>query len=86
MPEPTAAKNSGYYLLNTDGGNVRRRLGEPLSHAAIGALLRGRSAACVSDAPTTRQTTQGEITTLDAAAAAGLLTIYVAASAEMSIA
>ena len=33
----------GYYLLNTDGGmasNGRRRSGEPLGIAAIGALLR----------------------------------------------
>jgi ribonuclease HI len=37
-----AAMKYGYYLLNTDGGNVRRRPGEPLSHAAIGALLRTR--------------------------------------------
>ncbi len=32
----------GYYLLNTDGGNKRRLPGDPLSHAAIGALLRTR--------------------------------------------
>ena len=37
-----AAPKSGYYLLNTDGGNLRRRPGDPLSHAAIGALLRTR--------------------------------------------
>ena len=37
-----AARDYGYYLLNTDGGNLRRRPGEPLSHAAIGALLRTR--------------------------------------------
>ena len=45
-PEAEAAELSGpkhgYYLLNTDGGNLRRRPGEPLSHAAIGALLRTR--------------------------------------------
>ena len=45
-PEAEAAElagpNHAYYLLNTDGGNVRRRPGEPLSHAAIGALLRTR--------------------------------------------
>jgi ribonuclease HI len=45
-PEAEAAQLAGpdhaYYLLNTDGGNVRRRPGEPLSHAAIGALLRTR--------------------------------------------
>jgi ribonuclease HI len=39
--KPTSAK-LGYYLLNTDGGNLRRRPGEPLSPAAIGALLRTR--------------------------------------------
>ena len=39
--EPAAPKR-GYYLLNTDGGNLRRRPGDPLSHAAIGALLRTR--------------------------------------------
>jgi len=37
-----AGPNHAYYLLNTDGGNLRRRPGEPLSHAAIGALLRTR--------------------------------------------
>jgi ribonuclease HI len=37
-----AAPKRGYYLLNTDGGNLRRRPGEPLSQAAIGALLRTR--------------------------------------------
>ena len=37
-----AALKPGYYLLNTDGGNLRRRPGEPLSHAAIGVLLRTR--------------------------------------------
>ena len=45
-PEAEAAElagpNHAYYLLNTDGGNLRRRPGEPLSHAAIGALLRTR--------------------------------------------
>jgi ribonuclease HI len=44
--EATAAELSGpkdgYYLLNTDGGNLRRRPGEPLTLAAIGALLRTR--------------------------------------------
>jgi ribonuclease HI len=39
--EPDGAK-PGYYLLNTDGGNLRRRPGEPLRLAAIGALLRTR--------------------------------------------
>ena len=42
MTEPTAAMKYGYYLLNTDGGNLRRRPGEPLTHAAIGAHLRTR--------------------------------------------
>ena len=42
-----AAVKRGYYLLNTDGGNLRRRPGEPLSHAAIGALLRTRRLATV---------------------------------------
>ena len=37
-----AGPNHAYYLLNTDGGNLQRRPGEPLSHAAIGALLRTR--------------------------------------------
>ena len=45
MTEPTAGLKRGYYLLNTDGGmasNGRRRSGEPLGQAAIGALLRTR--------------------------------------------
>jgi ribonuclease HI len=37
-----AAPKRGYYLLNTDGGNLRRRPGDPLTHAAIGVLLRTR--------------------------------------------
>lgn len=40
MTEPT-----GYYLLNTDAGYAyegRRHSGDPLPHAAIGALLRTR--------------------------------------------
>jgi ribonuclease HI len=37
-----AAPKRGYYLLNTDGGNLRRHPGAPLTHAAIGALLRTR--------------------------------------------
>ena len=48
-PEAEAAElaglKRGYYLLNTDGGmasNGRRRSGDPLGHAAIGALLRTR--------------------------------------------
>ena len=32
----------GYFLLNTDGGNLRRLPGEPLTHAAIGVVLRTR--------------------------------------------
>ncbi len=42
-PDVTVALKRGYYLLNTDGGmasNGRRRSGEPLGLAAIGALLR----------------------------------------------
>jgi ribonuclease HI len=45
-PEAAAAEPAGlkpgYYLLNTDGGNLRRVPGDPLSHAAIGAVLRTR--------------------------------------------
>jgi ribonuclease HI len=37
-----AGVKAGYYLLNTDGGNLRRLPGAPLTHAAIGALLRTR--------------------------------------------
>jgi len=43
MTEPRADLERGYYLLNTDGGmasNGRRRSGDPLGRAAIGALLR----------------------------------------------
>ena len=40
--EELAKPKPGYYLLNTDGGNLRRRPGEPLTHAAIGVLLRTR--------------------------------------------
>jgi ribonuclease HI len=43
MTEPRAGLKRGYYLLNTDGGmasNGRRRSGNPLGRAAIGALLR----------------------------------------------
>jgi ribonuclease HI len=32
----------GYFLLNTDGGNLRRLPGEPPTHAAIGVVLRTR--------------------------------------------
>lgn len=42
----------GYYLLNTDGGmayNGRRRSGEPLGIAAIGALLRTPRLAAVAE-------------------------------------
>src|SRR3954451_6724468 len=45
MTEPRADLKRGYYLLNTDGGmasNGRRRSGNPLGRAAIGALLRTR--------------------------------------------
>jgi ribonuclease HI len=52
-PEAEAAElagpNHAYYLLNTDGGNVRRQPGEPLSHAAIGALLRTRRLVTVDE-------------------------------------
>jgi ribonuclease H / adenosylcobalamin/alpha-ribazole phosphatase len=37
-----------YYLLNTDGGIKRHLPGDPLSHAAIGALLRTRRLAHVA--------------------------------------
>jgi ribonuclease HI len=43
MTEPRAGLRRGYYRLNTDGGmasNGRRRSGDPLGGAAIGALLR----------------------------------------------
>ena len=43
MTEPQAGLKRGYYLLNTDGGMAsdgRRRSGDPLGRAAIGALLR----------------------------------------------
>ena len=43
-----AAPKRGYFLLNTDGGNLRRRPGEPLTHAAIGVLLRTRRLAPVA--------------------------------------
>jgi ribonuclease HI len=45
MTEPKAGLKRGYYLLNTDGGMAsdgRRRSGDPLGRAAIGALLRTR--------------------------------------------
>ena len=32
----------GYYVLNTDGGNLRRSPGDLLTDAAIGVLLRTR--------------------------------------------
>lgn len=41
-PAELAALERGYYLLNTDRGNLRRLPGEPFSDAAIGALLRTR--------------------------------------------
>jgi ribonuclease HI len=44
MSEPRGGLKRGYHLLNTDGGMAsghgRRRSGDPLGHAAIGALLR----------------------------------------------
>ena len=43
MTESRGGLKRGYYLLNTDGGmasNGRRRSGDPLGRAAIGALLR----------------------------------------------
>ena len=44
MTEPKAGLDRGYYLLNADGGMAsghgRRRSGDPLGDAAIGALLR----------------------------------------------
>ena len=46
--EELAAPKRGYFLLNTDGGNLRRRPGEPLTHAAIGVLLRTRRLAPVA--------------------------------------
>ena len=48
MSEPATTRGRGYYVLNTDGGNLRRRPGDPLSHAAIGALLRTRRLATVA--------------------------------------
>jgi ribonuclease HI len=49
--EPRAGLKRGYYLLNTDGGtasNGRRRAGDPLGRAAIGALLRTTSLVTVA--------------------------------------
>ena len=43
-----AGMKRGYFLLNTDGGNLRRRPGDPLTHAAIGVLLRTRRLAPVA--------------------------------------
>jgi ribonuclease HI len=43
------APNHAYYVLNTDGGNLRRALADdPLTHAAIGVLLRTRKMATVA--------------------------------------
>jgi ribonuclease HI len=45
MNEPLAGPESKCFLLNTDAGyavNGRRSAGDPLPHAAIGALLRTR--------------------------------------------
>ena len=51
-PEAEAAEldgpKRGYFLLNTDGGNLRRRPGDPLTRAAIAALLRTRRLAHVA--------------------------------------
>ena len=47
--DPTPAPKRGYYVLNTDGGNLRRaRADDPLTHAAIGVLLRTRRMATVA--------------------------------------
>ena len=52
MTEPRAGLKRGYYLLNTDGGMAaghgRRRSGDPLGRAAIGALLRTPSLVTVA--------------------------------------
>ena len=48
MSESATTRGRGYYVLNTDGGNLRRRPGDPLSRAAIGALLRTRRLATVA--------------------------------------
>jgi probable phosphoglycerate mutase len=43
VTDPTAAAQRGYFILNTDGGILRRpRAHDPLTHAAIGVLLRTR--------------------------------------------
>ena len=46
--DSTAALQPGYFLLNTDGGILRRsRSNDPLTQAAIGVLLRTRRMATV---------------------------------------
>jgi ribonuclease HI len=56
VTESTAGLRRGYYLLNTDGGTAsghgRRRSGDPLGHAAIGALLRTPRLATVAQIST----------------------------------
>jgi probable phosphoglycerate mutase len=52
MTDQLAGLKRGYYLLNTDGGmasNGRRRSGDPLGLAAIGALLRTPRLATVAE-------------------------------------
>jgi probable phosphoglycerate mutase len=47
--DPTADLQRGYFLLNTDGGILRRQRAEdPLTHAAIGVVLRTRRMATVA--------------------------------------
>ena len=47
--DPTADRKRGYFLLNTDGGILRRaRSADPLTQAAIGVLLRTRRMATVT--------------------------------------
>lgn len=49
VTDPTAAVQRGYFLLHTDGGMLRRpRAEDPLTHAAIGVLLRTRRMATVA--------------------------------------
>jgi probable phosphoglycerate mutase len=49
VTDATAAPQRGYFLLNTDGGILRRpRAEDPLTHAAIGVLLRTRRMATVA--------------------------------------
>jgi ribonuclease HI len=48
VTESSAALKRGYYVLNTDGGNLRRSPGDLLTDAAIGVLLRTRRMATVA--------------------------------------